>query len=199
MSERAQPRAASRSSPRRCSSPPGSPPCSSSATSCSPNVSLTYGLIFLGLCFGAHMIIRFTLPHADPYLFPLAAVLASFGLVMIYRIDDELAREQAQWFVVGLVVFAATIIWLRDYTVLERYRYTIALVGIGLLILPRVPGHRRAGQRRVPRREARADLLPARRAGEDRDRHLPRELPARHAPGARAGRQEGRRPAAAAR
>jgi cell division protein FtsW (lipid II flippase) len=104
------------------------------------NVSLTYGAIFLALCFGAHMIVRFTLPHADPYLFPLVAVLASFGLVMIYRIDDELAREQAQWFVVGLVVFAATIVWLRDYTVLERYRYTIALAGIGLLILPRVPG-----------------------------------------------------------
>jgi cell division protein FtsW (lipid II flippase) len=104
------------------------------------DVSLTYGAVFLGLCFGAHMIVRFTLPHADPYLFPLAAVLASFGLVMIYRIDDELAREQAQWFVVGLVVFAATIIWLRDYAVLERYRYTIALAGIGLLILPRIPG-----------------------------------------------------------
>ncbi|HEX2087946.1 MAG TPA: FtsW/RodA/SpoVE family cell cycle protein [Solirubrobacteraceae bacterium] len=104
------------------------------------NVSVTYGAIFLGLCFGAHMIIRFTLPHADPYLFPLVAVLASFGLVMIYRIDEELAREQAQWFVVGLVVFAATIVWLRDYTVLERYRYTIALAGIALLVLPRVPG-----------------------------------------------------------
>ncbi|MDQ4125036.1 MAG: FtsW/RodA/SpoVE family cell cycle protein [Actinomycetota bacterium] len=104
------------------------------------NVSLTYGAIFLGLCLGAHMIVRFTLPHADPYLFPLVAVLASFGLVMIYRIDEELAREQAQWFVVGLVVFGATIVWLRDYTVLERYRYTIALAGIGLLVLPRVPG-----------------------------------------------------------
>jgi cell division protein FtsW (lipid II flippase) len=104
------------------------------------NVSLTLGGIFLGLCLAAHMIVRFTLPHADPYLFPLVAVLASFGLVMIYRIDEELAREQAQWFVVGLVVFAATIVWLRDYSVLERYRYTIALAGIGLLVLPRVPG-----------------------------------------------------------
>ena len=104
------------------------------------NVSLTYGAIFLGLCFAAHLILRFTLPHADPYLFPLVAVLASFGIVMVYRIDEELAREQAQWFVVGLVVFAATIVWLRDYSVLERYRYTIALAGIGLLILPRVPG-----------------------------------------------------------
>jgi cell division protein FtsW (lipid II flippase) len=104
------------------------------------NVSLTYGALFLGLCLAAHVVLRFTLPYADPYLFPLFAVLACFGLVMIYRIDDELAREQAQWFVIGLALFAATIILLRDYRMLERYRYTVAAVGIGLLLLPRLPG-----------------------------------------------------------
>jgi cell division protein FtsW (lipid II flippase) len=105
------------------------------------NVSLTYGAVFLALCLGAHVVLRFTLPDADPYLFPLFAVLACFGLVMIYRIDAKLAREQAQWFVIGLILFSATIISLRaDYRVLERYRYTIAAAGIGLLLLPRVPG-----------------------------------------------------------
>jgi cell division protein FtsW (lipid II flippase) len=104
------------------------------------NVSLTYGALFLGLCLAAHVVLRFTLPYADPYLFPLFAVLACFGLVMIYRIDEELAREQAQWFVIGLGLFAATIILLRDYRVLERYRYTVAAAGIALLLLPRLPG-----------------------------------------------------------
>ena len=104
------------------------------------NVSLTYGAIFLGLCLGAHLVIRFTLPDADPYLFPLAATLACFGLVMIYRIDETLAREQAQWFVIGLILFAATIIFVRDIAVLERYRYVIATASIALLVLPRLPG-----------------------------------------------------------
>jgi cell division protein FtsW (lipid II flippase) len=104
------------------------------------NVSLTYGALFLGLCLATHMVLRFTLPYADPYLFPLFAVLACFGLVMIYRIDEKLAREQAQWFVIGLGLFAATIVLLRDYRVLERYRYTVAAVGIGMLLLPRLPG-----------------------------------------------------------
>jgi cell division protein FtsW (lipid II flippase) len=85
------------------------------------------------------MFIRATLPHADPYLFPLAAVLASFGLVMIYRIDATQARLQAQWFVLGLVLFAATIIACRDYRKLERYRYLIVLVSLALLVLPRIP------------------------------------------------------------
>ncbi len=67
-------------------------------------------------------------------------MLACFGLVVIYRIDETLAREQAQWFVVGLVLFAATIVFLRDFRVLERYRYTVAAAGLLLLLLPRVPG-----------------------------------------------------------
>jgi cell division protein FtsW (lipid II flippase) len=105
------------------------------------SASLTYGGWFLALCLVAHLIVRFTLPHADPYLFPLVATLACFGLVILYRLDDDFAREQAQWFVVGLIVFAATIIVLRrDVRVLERYRYVIATAGILLLLLPRVPG-----------------------------------------------------------
>jgi cell division protein FtsW (lipid II flippase) len=85
------------------------------------------------------MFIRFRLPHADPYLFPLMALLAAIGLVMIYRIDDSLARDQANWFVLGLIVFIATITFLRDYHLLERYRYIIAMVSLGLLVMPRLP------------------------------------------------------------
>jgi cell division protein FtsW (lipid II flippase) len=104
------------------------------------DATLTYGAVFLGLCVLAHLFIRARLPDADPYLFPLAALLAAIGLVMIYRIDTELAREQAQWFVVGLVLFCATILVIRDHHVLERYRYTIAAASIALLAMPRLPG-----------------------------------------------------------
>jgi cell division protein FtsW (lipid II flippase) len=106
------------------------------------SVSLTYGLIFLGLCVAGHLVIRFALPYADPYLFPLAAVLASVGIVMVYRINPTLARQQAQWMVLGLALFAITIVALRGprLAVLERYRYTIALFGIAVTFLPRLPG-----------------------------------------------------------
>src|SRR6202167_313016 len=106
------------------------------------SVSLAYGALFLGLCLAAHIVIRIALPYADPYLFPLVAVLASVGIVMVYRIEPTLARQQAQWMVLGLVLFAATILALRKrgVGVLERYRYTIAVVGIGMTVLPRVPG-----------------------------------------------------------
>ena len=104
------------------------------------NISLTYGAIFLGLCLIGHIVIRMTLPNADPYMFPLVAALASFGIVMIYRINPTLARQQAQWFVLGLILFALTIIFARDYRKLERYRYTIVFISLGLMILPRLPG-----------------------------------------------------------
>ncbi|HEY5317600.1 MAG TPA: FtsW/RodA/SpoVE family cell cycle protein [Solirubrobacteraceae bacterium] len=104
------------------------------------NISLTYGAVFLGLCLVGHVVIRATLPYADPYMFPLVALLSSFGIVMIYRIDPTDARQQAQWFVLGLVLFAATIIAFRDYRKLERYRYTIAVISLLLLLLPRLPG-----------------------------------------------------------
>jgi cell division protein FtsW (lipid II flippase) len=111
-----------------------------SSVSFSYGASLTYGAIFLGLCVAAHVFIRMTLPHADPYLFPLAALLASFGLVEIYRINTTLARQQAQWFVLGLILFALTIVFARDYRRLERYRYTIVAGSLFLLMLPRLPG-----------------------------------------------------------
>ncbi|MGB2850600.1 MAG: FtsW/RodA/SpoVE family cell cycle protein [Solirubrobacterales bacterium] len=104
------------------------------------DLSLIFGGYFLAICFATHMVIRFRLPNADPYLFPLMALLAAIGLVMIYRIDESLARDQANWFVLGLVLFVVTITFLRDYQVLERYRYLIAMASLGLLLLPRLPG-----------------------------------------------------------
>jgi cell division protein FtsW (lipid II flippase) len=111
------------------------------------NVSLIYGAIFLGLCVAGHIFIRVTLPNADPYIFPLVAVLACFGLVMVYRIAGATeARQQAQWFVLGLVLFAGTVIVFREYRKLENYRYLIVIGSILFMVLPRVPGLEAATQ-----------------------------------------------------
>ncbi len=104
------------------------------------DATATYGAIFLGLCVVGHLFIRVRLPHADPYLYPLAALLAAIGIVTIYRIDPELARQQAQWFVLGLIAFCVTVLLLRDLEWLRRYRFTIAAGSIALLLLPRLTG-----------------------------------------------------------
>ncbi len=104
------------------------------------DATATYGAIFLGLCVVGHVFIRIRLPYADPYLYPLSALLAAIGIVTIYRIDAELAREQAQWFVLGLGAFCVTVLLLRDLEWLRRYRFTIAAASIALLLLPRLTG-----------------------------------------------------------
>ena len=104
------------------------------------NLSLFYGGYFLAICLATHLYLRMRLPHADPYLFPLMALLAAVGLVVLYRIDDHFARDQASLFVLGLALFVLTIELLREYDVLERYRYLIATAGIALLLAPRLPG-----------------------------------------------------------
>jgi len=104
------------------------------------NASLIYGAYFFAVCLATHIYLRIRLPNADPYLFPLVALLTAIGLVMVYRIDEGLARDQANWFVLGLVLFALAIQFLRDYEVLERYRYLIAVGGLLLLLAPRLPG-----------------------------------------------------------
>jgi cell division protein FtsW (lipid II flippase) len=103
-------------------------------------VSITYGAIFLGLCLVGHIALRRGLPDADPYLLPLVSVLASVGLVEIYRINERFARNQAEWFVAGLICFILTIVFLRDLRRVERYRYTIALAAVLAMLLPRLPG-----------------------------------------------------------
>src|SRR5215212_3099337 len=104
------------------------------------DLSLIYGGYFLAVCVGVHLFIRVRLPYADPYLFPLCALLAAIGLVMLFRINDDLALKQASIFVAGAVLLALTILFVRDYHVLQRYRYLIATAGILLLAAPILPG-----------------------------------------------------------
>ena len=104
------------------------------------DLSLIYGGYFLAVCLAVHLFIRARLPDADPYLFPLCALLAAIGLVLLFRINDSLALKQASIFVGGAVLLALTIVFVRDYRVLERYRYLIAMAGIALLLVPRLQG-----------------------------------------------------------
>jgi cell division protein FtsW (lipid II flippase) len=104
----------------------------------SPSV-FTYGALFLGLYVAAHVVVRRTVPDADPALLPLAAVLTGIGLAMNYRLDPTGGR-QALWVLIGVAVLAGTLIVLRhDYRVLESYRYLFGVAAVVLLLLPSLP------------------------------------------------------------
>jgi cell division protein FtsW (lipid II flippase) len=81
-----------------------------------------------------------TVPLADPYLLPMAALLTAIGVTEIYRLGPGNAFRQALWIVIGVAAFAATLFWLhRDYRALERYKYVFGVTAIGLLFLPALP------------------------------------------------------------
>jgi cell division protein FtsW (lipid II flippase) len=104
-------------------------------------VSLSYAAFFFALYLLAHLVARYTVPHADPYLLPMAALLTAVGLTEIYRLGPDDARKQAYWIVIAVAVFSATLLILRrDYRVLESYKYLFGIGALVLLVLPALPG-----------------------------------------------------------
>ena len=93
----------------------------------------------LGLLVLAHLAVRRLAPDADPILLPMAALLNGIGYVVIAGLDEQLARQQALWTAVGIGAFIATLVVVKRPRDLERYRYTFAVVGLGLLLLPLLP------------------------------------------------------------
>ncbi|MBA3728285.1 MAG: FtsW/RodA/SpoVE family cell cycle protein [Actinobacteria bacterium] len=88
----------------------------------------------------AHLVVARRAPSADPALLPCAAVLAGLGYAVIYRLDPDLAAAQFGWLLLGLGLFVLTFLVVRDHRSLDAYTYTIGLAGLGLLLLPIVPG-----------------------------------------------------------
>jgi cell division protein FtsW (lipid II flippase) len=103
--------------------------------------SLGYAAFFVALFLAAHLVERYTVPDADPYLLPMTGVLTALGLTEIYRLGETDAFKQGLWMVIGLALFALALIRLRrDYRVLEQYKYLFGIGAIVLLFLPSVPG-----------------------------------------------------------
>jgi cell division protein FtsW (lipid II flippase) len=103
--------------------------------------SVTYAAFFFALYLVAHMVARFALPNADPYLLPMAGLLTAVGITEIYRLGQNDALRQAIWLVIGVALFSVTVLALRrDYRRLEDYKYLFGLAAIVLLVLPAAPG-----------------------------------------------------------
>ncbi len=114
---------------------------------------VTYPLVVLAIGLACHLAIRRSARYADPLLLPCALLLVGLGLVMIHRLDLGLAQQAAEngttytgvaaasqvvWAFLGLAVFLVVLLVIRDHRMLSRYAYTLALIGLFLLMLPAV-------------------------------------------------------------
>ncbi|UBU13586.1 FtsW/RodA/SpoVE family cell cycle protein [Nonomuraea gerenzanensis] len=110
-----------------------------------PAGMLTYGLSLGGLMLAAYLVLAKFAPWADPLILPLVTLVNGIGLVVIYRLESApmkgaSATNQIVMTGVGVVLFAVTLLVLRDHRALQRLTYTAGLVGVVLLVSPLVPG-----------------------------------------------------------
>lgn len=109
------------------------------AASIPANIVPFFGILLVLLLVG-HLVVRRLAPNADSLLLPLAAFLNGLGYVMIARLDPGLADSQSAWTFIGLVGFTLTLVVLTRIDRLAEYRYSFALLGVILLLLPLIPG-----------------------------------------------------------
>jgi cell division protein FtsW (lipid II flippase) len=112
---------------------------------------VTYGAGFALLWLAAHLVVRLLAPYADPLLLPCVALLNGLGLVLIRRLDVAALQRAQQnsdpppqsdapvqivWTGLGLALFIATLLIIRNHKTLARYAYTLAFAGLLFLALP---------------------------------------------------------------
>lgn len=102
----------------------------------------------------AHIAVRRWAKYADPVILPSVVLLNGLGLVLIHRLDlaalDKVtpgdpspsadAPLQLTWTAIGVALFVVVLFVIRDHRLLQRFTYTIGLIGVGLLLLPLLPG-----------------------------------------------------------
>ncbi len=108
-----------------------------------------YGGWLAVLIIVCHVVVRMTAPYADPVLLPVVAALNGLGLAMIHRIDlaelaqnedaHTFARMQLVWMTLGVLLFIAVLVLLRDHRRLQAFTFTCGLAAIVLLLLPLMP------------------------------------------------------------
>ena len=99
-------------------------------------------------------VVQWRARYADPILLPVATLLTMLGLLMIFRLDVAAARKaalngnpaptpdvyaQVTWFAIAAICFVVVLVLLRDHRILQRYTYTLGLLGLILLVLPLAP------------------------------------------------------------
>ncbi|MDP9067736.1 MAG: FtsW/RodA/SpoVE family cell cycle protein [Actinomycetota bacterium] len=93
-------------------------------------------------CFyaAAHVAVRKVAPQADPLIVPVTAILNALGLAAVYRLSPaEYGPAQITWTVVGIGCFIGTLVVVRDFHTLSRYKYILGFAGVALLLLPLAP------------------------------------------------------------
>jgi len=93
----------------------------------------------------AHILSRRRLPDADPYILPIAALLAGWGTLTIYRLVPGFGMRQTAWLLVCGLVFLLGLRLSPELRFLRRYKYLWLTSGLLLTALTLVIGTNPSG------------------------------------------------------
>ena len=88
----------------------------------------------------AHVAVRIFAKNADPAILPIAFALSGIGIAFVTRLAPDLAIRQVVWLFASIICMVVVLAAVRNLDRLIRYKYTLMLVGIILLISPMLPG-----------------------------------------------------------
>jgi cell division protein FtsW (lipid II flippase) len=114
-------------------------------------------LAYVGLLIGITLWFSATGFRGDQALFPIVAMLAGMGLLMIQRLEPELiqrggawttmAQRQVIYLALGLLLLWLMMIFVKRLNWLRRYKYTWAFSGVILMVITMVFGQEVNGAR----------------------------------------------------
>jgi len=93
----------------------------------------------IAISLALHVCVRFLAPNSSQVLLPIATLLNGVGYVEIARWYPPAAGFQALWFLISAGALVVTLILVRRWRDLDRYRYLTLLAALALLLLPLVP------------------------------------------------------------
>ncbi|KKM12941.1 hypothetical protein SY88_01195 [Clostridiales bacterium PH28_bin88] len=105
------------------------------------------GLGLVATFYAVHLLLDRTGHRGDVYLYPVACMLSTIGLIYIYRVQPELAARQFLWVMLGLTALSVVVIKGRDMSRLEDFKYLYIVLGMAFLLVTALMGTEVGGAR----------------------------------------------------
>ena len=110
-----------------------------------PSHLILFVLGMVVIILAVQVVNRRYVPDADGVLMPIALLLNGIGYIMISRLDPTSAAQQHSagqqlgWTFLGLIIYGIVVARIERVSDLERFRYILLLIALGLLIAPLLP------------------------------------------------------------
>lgn len=109
--------------------------------------ALIMAVILCVLIAYANFVIRRFFPDGDKYILIFSCILSVIGIVMLYRLDINLAIKQVIWFTLGMAGFILIVILFPDLKSFSKYKYVYLVFTLIFMAAGRLFGEEIYGAR----------------------------------------------------